>query len=116
MNLLKREQLCSVLEQWALFTNLTPPNTRSTLIQKPLKQLSITGKASVITQWVREIRSFYAATPMVVGLDVEWKPHMEPSLNSRLATLQTYIDCKCLIIHLFYIDYCLSRLPQELLD
>ncbi|KAK4782418.1 hypothetical protein SAY86_016520 [Trapa natans] len=70
----------------------------------------VTNEASVIVTWVRRISSMYAGKPMVVGLDVEWKPHELSWMSNKSATLQLCIDEECLIIQLFYVD----RIPDEL--
>ncbi|OWM62895.1 Werner Syndrome-like exonuclease [Punica granatum] len=76
----------------------------------------VTDKASVIDSWVMEIQSIYAGKPMVVGLDVEWRPHIIRSMSNKSATLQLCIDCKCLIVQLFYVDYIPDSLKNFLMD
>ncbi|CAI9278718.1 unnamed protein product [Lactuca saligna] len=68
-------------------------------------ETTVTNKAAIIKAWVDDIVIIYARNPkMVVGLDVEWRPHHNPSMSNKSATLQLCIDKKCLIIQLFYVD------------
>lgn len=75
---------------------------------------TLTDKAEVIDEWVAEILPHYAANgeSTVVGLDLEWRPHVVSTMSNKTATLQLCIDTKCLIVQLFYLDY----LPQSLKD
>lgn len=72
----------------------------------------VTDKSSVANEWLQEILSIYANMPMVVGLDIEWRPHPIRSMSNKSATLQLCIDDKCLILQLFYMD----AIPQSLKD
>ncbi|KAI3763969.1 hypothetical protein L2E82_13967 [Cichorium intybus] len=54
---------------------------------------TITDKAAVAEEWVNEILLLHANTPtMVVGLDVEWRPHAISYMSNKSATLQLCID------------------------
>ncbi|KAI3497954.1 hypothetical protein L2E82_13966 [Cichorium intybus] len=80
-------------------------------------ETTVTNKAAIIEKWVVDILSFYRRNPMVVvGLDVEWRPHHNPSMSNRSATLQLCIDTKCLIIQLFYVDELPLSLKSFLLN
>ncbi|GAB2240889.1 hypothetical protein Droror1_Dr00021407 [Drosera rotundifolia] len=71
-------------------------------------ETTVTDKAAVIDQWVRQIQSIHGlARDTIVGLDLEWKPTNNPWTSNKAATLQLCIDAKCL---LFYVDY----IPQTL--
>lgn len=48
---------------------------------------------------------------VVVGLDIEWRPH-ESWMSNKSATLQLCIDEKCLILQLLYLD----EVPESLKD
>ncbi|CAK9146669.1 unnamed protein product [Ilex paraguariensis] len=74
------------------------------------KETTVTDKAAITTEWVREIYSLYAGKPMVVGLDIEWRPNLFRSMTNKTATLQLCIQDKCLILQLFYMD----EIPQSL--
>ncbi|KAL1363814.1 hypothetical protein HN51_011987 [Arachis hypogaea] len=68
-------------------------------------ETTVTDKANIVDQWVQEIDILYAGkSSVVVGLDVEWRPHAISYLSNKSATLQLCIDDKCLIVQLFYID------------
>ncbi|KAL2941640.1 Werner Syndrome-like exonuclease [Bienertia sinuspersici] len=77
-------------------------------------ETTVTNKAEAIDKWVDEILPHYANTgkSTVVGLDIEWRPHIISSMSNKSATLQLCIGTKCLIVQLFYLDY----LPQSLKD
>ncbi|XP_027114876.1 3'-5' exonuclease-like [Coffea arabica] len=73
-------------------------------------ETTLTDKAAIADEWVREILSLYANKPTVVGLDSEWRPHPIRSMSNKSATLQLCINDKCLILQLFYMD----EIPQSL--
>ncbi|CAL5378548.1 unnamed protein product [Camellia sinensis] len=73
-------------------------------------ETTVTDKAATADEWVHEILSKYSSKPMVVGLDIEWRPHPIRSMRNKSATLQLCVDSKCLIIQLFYVD----EIPQSL--
>ncbi|CAI9103563.1 OLC1v1002074C1 [Oldenlandia corymbosa var. corymbosa] len=73
-------------------------------------ETTLTTKAAVTDEWVREVLSIYGNNPMVVGLDIEWKPNRVRYMSNKSATLQLCIDNKCLILQLFYMDF----IPQSL--
>ncbi|KAL5699181.1 hypothetical protein ACHQM5_030120 [Ranunculus cassubicifolius] len=74
---------------------------------------TVTDKASVAEAWVRDILTLYRhAQQVIVGLDIEWRPHAISYLSNKSATLQLCIDDQCLILQLFYMD----MLPQLLKD
>ncbi|KAL6556771.1 hypothetical protein OROHE_006647 [Orobanche hederae] len=67
-------------------------------------ETTVTDKAATASAWVDDIVSRYGGSTMVVGLDVEWRPHPVRYMSNKSATLQLCIDNKCLIIQLFYMD------------
>ncbi|KAI3719958.1 hypothetical protein L6452_20864 [Arctium lappa] len=72
---------------------------------------TVTTKAAITEKWVGEILLLHANHPtVVVGLDVEWRPHPIRSKSNKSATLQLCIDTKCLILQLFYMD----EIPESL--
>ncbi|PHT50897.1 hypothetical protein CQW23_10644 [Capsicum baccatum] len=76
-------------------------------------ETTVSDKGSVIDEWVRQILSLHGNTPMVVvGLDIEWRPHEIKWMSNKSATLQLCIDEKCLIVQLFYLD----EIPKSLKD
>ncbi|KAL7603911.1 3'-5' exonuclease [Lactuca sativa] len=78
---------------------------------------TVTDKAAVAEEWVGEIVMLYANHPsMVVGLDVEWRPHHISYMSNKSATLQLCIDTKCLILQLFYMDEIPLSLKSFLLN
>ncbi|KAF8018312.1 hypothetical protein BT93_H3261 [Corymbia citriodora subsp. variegata] len=75
-------------------------------------ETTVTDKATVVEQWIRETLSLHTESPTIVGLDIEWRPHVIRSMSNKTATLQLCIDKRCLIVQLFYIDY----VPELLKD
>ncbi|KAF6163785.1 hypothetical protein GIB67_012144 [Kingdonia uniflora] len=72
---------------------------------------TVTDKADDANAWVNEILLIHYGKPtIVVGLDIEWRPHYNRNMSNKSATLQLCVDDKCLILQLFYMDY----LPQSL--
>ncbi|KAJ0462277.1 putative DNA helicase [Helianthus annuus] len=80
-------------------------------------ETTLTTKATITKQWVDDILSAHANdTMVVVGLDVEWRPHHIRSMSNKSATLQLCIDTKCLILQLFYMDEIPESLKSFLLN
>ncbi|XP_047329822.1 Werner Syndrome-like exonuclease [Impatiens glandulifera] len=79
-------------------------------------ETTVTDKATTIDEWVHEILNLHGAHPMVVGLDIEWRPHHNSWMSNKSATLQLCIDKKCLIVQLFYVDYIPTSLKNFLLN
>ncbi|KAL4586504.1 hypothetical protein LXL04_011140 [Taraxacum kok-saghyz] len=78
---------------------------------------TVTDKSAVATEWVDEILLLHANNPNVmVGLDVEWRPHSISYMSNKSATLQLCIDDKCLILQLFYMDEIPESLKSFLLN
>ncbi|GJR63104.1 hypothetical protein Tco_1505266 [Tanacetum coccineum] len=51
---------------------------------------TVTKRASVVTEWVNETLLAHANVPiMVVGLDVEWRPHVISGMSNKSATLHS---------------------------
>ncbi|KAF3438670.1 hypothetical protein FNV43_RR21434 [Rhamnella rubrinervis] len=75
-------------------------------------ETTVTDKSSAADEWVTQILAMHEGRPTVVGLDIEWRPHLNSWMSNKSATLQLCIDDKCLIVQLFYIDY----IPQSLKD
>ncbi|KVH97529.1 3'-5' exonuclease domain-containing protein [Cynara cardunculus var. scolymus] len=68
-------------------------------------ETTVTNKAAITDEWMDELLTLHADHPtVVVGLDVEWRPHLIRSMSNKSATLQLCIDTKCLILQLFYMD------------
>ncbi|KAL1545980.1 Werner Syndrome-like exonuclease [Salvia divinorum] len=75
-------------------------------------ETTVTDKANIASDWVREITALHGGSPVVVGLDVEWRPHHISYMSNKSATLQLCINDKCLIMQLFYMD----QIPQSIKD
>ncbi|KAI3744253.1 hypothetical protein L1987_57330 [Smallanthus sonchifolius] len=80
-------------------------------------ETTVTNTATITKQWVDAILLDHANNPMVVvGLDVEWRPHPIRFMSNKSATLQLCIDTKCLILQLFYMDEIPETLKSFLLN
>ncbi|KAG2725705.1 hypothetical protein I3843_01G078800 [Carya illinoinensis] len=77
---------------------------------------TVTDKASIVDEWVQEMLSICGGKAVVVGLDVEWRPHPIRTMSNKSATLQLCIDQKCLIIQLFYLDYIPQSIKSFMMD
>ncbi|PIA43053.1 hypothetical protein AQUCO_02000478v1 [Aquilegia coerulea] len=75
-------------------------------------ETTVTDKGSEAHDWVLEILSTHRQEPVIVGLDIEWRPHQISYMSNKTATLQLCIDNKCLILQMFYMDW----IPQVLKD
>jgi hypothetical protein len=96
-------------------SNPTTSKCRVKFDGKPI-ETTVTDKASTIDEWVHEILSMYAGKPMVVGLDIEWKPNLSREDYNKAATLQLCIGEKCLIVQLLYTDCIPQPLKSFLMD
>lgn len=80
-------------------------------------ETTVTDKAAITSEWIEEIYSIHNGNAkVIVGLDVEWRPHPIQSMSNKSATLQLCIDDKCLILQLFYMDEIPDSLKNFLLD
>ncbi|KAL2468688.1 Polynucleotidyl transferase [Forsythia ovata] len=80
-------------------------------------ETTLTDKAAITSEWIEEIYSIYNGnSTVIVGLDVEWRPHPVRSMSNKSATLQLCIDEKCLILQLFYMDDIPESLKSFLLN
>ncbi|XP_047331915.1 Werner Syndrome-like exonuclease [Impatiens glandulifera] len=66
-------------------------------------ETTVTSNAAAVDKWVEDILTQHGSHPTVVGLDVEWRPHVFSSMSNKSATLQLCIANKCLILQLFYL-------------
>ncbi|XP_028765124.1 Werner Syndrome-like exonuclease [Neltuma alba] len=72
-------------------------------------ETTLTHKASVADEWLRQVYSKYGGRHTVVGLDTEWMLR-EVSLTMKAAILQLCVENTCLILQLF----CLDDVPENL--
>ncbi|KAE8077741.1 hypothetical protein FH972_016272 [Carpinus fangiana] len=96
-------------------SNPTTSKCRVKFDGKPI-ETTVTDKASTIDEWVHEILSMYDGKPMVVGLDIEWKPNSSREDDNKAATLQLCIGEKCLIVQLLHTDGIPQPLKSFLMD
>lgn len=86
-----------------------------------LIQTTVTSDPSVVTTWLSSLSSSTSTTtPLIVGLDIEWRPNFGRAYDNPVATLQlctttttTPYTHTCLIFQLLH---CPPPLPQPLSD
>ncbi|XP_054804757.1 3'-5' exonuclease-like [Prosopis cineraria] len=78
-------------------------------------ETTLTHKASVADEWLRQVYSKYGGRPTVVGLDTEWMPH-ETTSKMKAAVLQLCVENTCLILQMFYLDDVPENLKKFLVD
>ncbi|CAI0421195.1 unnamed protein product [Linum tenue] len=64
------------------------------------------------TQHQRTTSNSSAAAPVVVGLDVEWRPNFSRNMDNPIATLQLCVGNRCVIFQLIHSP----SIPQSLFD
>ncbi|KAG9134924.1 hypothetical protein Leryth_001189 [Lithospermum erythrorhizon] len=65
-----------------------------------------------VNEWFTKIQTTPPSPPLLVGLDIEWKPNRSKNQDNPAATLQLCISQNCLIFQLLYC----SHFPKQLLD
>lgn len=73
----------------------------------------VTNTSSMVDSWISDIERIHRRRlhRLIVGLDIEWRPHFGPYRN-RVATLQLCVGHRCLIFQLI----CAPAIPDSLLD
>ncbi|KAJ6316876.1 hypothetical protein OIU78_020042 [Salix suchowensis] len=77
----------------------------------------VTHTATFVNTWIAEtqqklLRNNHPAHhPLIVGLDIEWRPNMGRRFDNPVATLQLTAGNDCLIFQLLY---CPTGIPQSL--
>ncbi|KAJ6380728.1 hypothetical protein OIU77_029596 [Salix suchowensis] len=79
----------------------------------------VTHTPSFVNTWVAETQqkihqnNHPADHPLLVGLDIEWRPNRMRQIDNPAATLQLSTDKDCLIFQLLH---CPTGIPQPLRD
>ncbi|KAF8724338.1 hypothetical protein HU200_021369 [Digitaria exilis] len=85
-------------------TQSSSPTTRFTVhFGSTMIDTTVTRDAAAADEWVRAVRAD-AGTPLIVGLDCEWKPNYRSWTTSKVAILQLCAGTRCLILQLLYVD------------
>ncbi|KAL6958302.1 hypothetical protein U1Q18_043298 [Sarracenia purpurea var. burkii] len=85
-------------------------------ISSEIIEKTVTDKASVAGEWVRDVRSVHSGQNIIVGLDCEWGSNFRRSMNNRTAALHLCVGTKCLILQLFYTDSIPKSIRRFLAD
>ncbi|XP_010054905.2 Werner Syndrome-like exonuclease [Eucalyptus grandis] len=67
----------------------------------------VTDDASVVTRWIIDVERSHLLwlNRLVVGLDIEWRPNLEPGVVHPVATLQLCVGRSCLIFQFLHAEY-----------
>ncbi|KAL3743768.1 hypothetical protein ACJRO7_018954 [Eucalyptus globulus] len=67
----------------------------------------VTDDPSVVTRWIMEVERAHLLwlNRLVVGLDIEWRPNLEPGVVHPVATLQLCVAHSCLIFQILHAEY-----------
>ncbi|KNA15087.1 hypothetical protein SOVF_101130 [Spinacia oleracea] len=82
-------------------------------------QTTVTSDPSVVASWLSSLPSSTTTSPLIVGLDIEWRPNFGRAYDNPVATLQLCtsanqsLSSTCLI---FQILYCPPPIPKPLSD
>ncbi|KAI7998654.1 Werner Syndrome-like exonuclease [Camellia lanceoleosa] len=74
----------------------------------------VTRSPFLVDSWISEITPIHLPLlhPLIVGLDIEWRPNKNQFHDYPAATLQLCVGCRCLIFQLIYSP----EIPQSLFD
>ncbi|CAI9774270.1 unnamed protein product [Fraxinus pennsylvanica] len=73
-------------------------------------ETTVTHKASVADDWVRNIRSKSNGPKIIFGFDCKYNPHPIESMSNKVALIQLCVETKCLILQLSY----MYNIPQSI--
>ncbi|KAL3743776.1 hypothetical protein ACJRO7_018962 [Eucalyptus globulus] len=67
----------------------------------------ITYDPSIVTRWINDVERAYLPwlNRLVVGLDIEWRPNLEPGVIHPVATLQLCVGHSRLIFQILHAEY-----------
>ncbi|KAF7825586.1 Werner Syndrome-like exonuclease [Senna tora] len=73
----------------------------------------LTSSPSFVNSWLTETLNLHSPShPLLVGLDVEWRPNFHRNQQNPVATLQLCVGPRCLVFQIIHSP----NIPQSLLD
>ncbi|XP_030535381.1 Werner Syndrome-like exonuclease [Rhodamnia argentea] len=67
----------------------------------------VTDDPSVVTRWIVDVQRAHLLwlNRLVVGLDIEWRPNLEPGVVHPVAILQLCVGRSCLVFQILHAEY-----------
>ncbi|XP_004514484.1 3'-5' exonuclease-like [Cicer arietinum] len=62
----------------------------------------ITSSPSLVDAWFLETNRLHNPFPLLIGLDIEWRPNFQRGRNNRTAVLQLCINNRCLVFQIIH--------------
>ncbi|KAL8227441.1 hypothetical protein R6Q59_000073 [Mikania micrantha] len=73
---------------------------------------TVTNTPSSVDTWIADTERIHHYHPLIVGLDVEWRPNQIPNVKNPVATLQLCVERRCLIFQILQAP----SIPQSLVN
>ncbi|KAF8032375.1 hypothetical protein BT93_D1326 [Corymbia citriodora subsp. variegata] len=67
----------------------------------------VTDDPSVVTRWIVDVERAHLLwlNRLIIGLDIEWRPNLEPGVVHPVATLQLCVGRSCLVFQILHTEY-----------
>lgn len=65
-------------------------------------QTLLTSSPALVDSWFLETLRLHHPTPLIVGLDIEWRPNFQRGVTHPVATLQLCINNRCLVFQIIH--------------
>ncbi|KAL5700803.1 DNA helicase [Ranunculus cassubicifolius] len=76
---------------------------------------TVTNQASIVEKWLTNITSLYKTSPLIIGIDCEWKPQFTKGASiNKVAVLQLCVDENCILLQLLHMDHIPTMLKEFL--